>query len=107
MKKLIILTAATSILLLAGGQQVWASDKGRNDNDDYRAFKKIVRVMDVLINDGHHRGKTHVIVKTCHPPKGVCYRRGPRRLGRYKGYCCELSKNERFRYPDYLDRHRR
>ena len=104
MKKLIVLTAATSILLVAGGQQqAWAGNKSHNDNDDYRTFRKVVRVLDGLINDGHHKRRNHVYVRTYHRPKKVCYIRGHRKVCTLKRRVCQQC-GDRHQYKKYSKR---
>lgn len=113
MKKIIILTAITSILLVGGQQQAWAGNKSHQKDDDYRAFRKIVRILDTLINDDHRRGKKHVTVKKYSFPRRICYYKGPfevcrfdrpgnRRYG-YKQYHKKFSKRRYDKYP-YYDR---
>jgi hypothetical protein len=114
MRKLIILTAVTSVLLVSGQQQAWAGNKNHHNNDDYRAFKKIVRVLDAVINDGHRRKGNYVYVETYYPRRKACYRRGHRKIcqlgrrgrGGYKNdhHYKEYSKKGRHGRDDYYDR---
>lgn len=78
MNKLIVLSALTSILVIGSYQPAWATGKD-HANKDYRVFKKVVRVLDAVVNDGQ-RGGTRVIVKTApyrsyhyHGPRRICY----------------------------------
>ena len=85
MRKLIILTAVTSILLVGAQQQAWAGNRTHRDNDDYRTFRKIVHILDDLINDDHRRGKNHVRVRRySFPRRRVCYYRGPYEVCRFE-----------------------
>ena len=113
MRKLIIISAVTAILL-AGGQQAWAGNRAHGDNKDYRTFKKVVSILDVLVNDGHHRGKNRFYVRTYYHPKKVCYRRGRhkvctlkhrgyRRYGHGRNYK-KYSKRAYHGYDDYRGR---
>ncbi len=102
MKRIIVLTAVTTTILLGGSQSnAWAGGKTRQDEGDYRAFKKIVRILDTLINDDHQKGRTQVIVKTySFPKKKVCYYNGPYEV-------CQLKKPgfRRHQYQAPFKRH--
>ena len=98
MKKLIVLTAVTSILLIGGSQQAWAGNKAKHGNDDYRTVKKVVRVLDVLVNDHHRKGGRRVYVRTCRQPERICYYKG-RRIACTKrsGDCCQYKNNRHYK----------
>ncbi|MCK5012952.1 MAG: hypothetical protein KAS66_03965 [Candidatus Omnitrophica bacterium] len=115
MRKLIILTAVTSVLLLSTQQQAWAGNKTHRDNDDYRAFKKIVRVLNAVINDGHRRRGNYVYVETYYPRRRVCYYRGHRKVcnlrrhghrrRRHDHYYKEYPRRGRYDRDGYHGRH--
>lgn len=81
MRKIVILSVlAVSVLFV--GRPAWANgDYSHHQNDDYRAFRKIVHVLNDLINDDYgHKGKV-VIVKREHYPRRV--HKIKHRRGRY------------------------
>ena len=81
MKKLIVLGAVASILVLGSNQTASANNAKKNQGDDYRAFKKIVRVLDAVVNDhGRSRGGTKIVFKTRYYPKKTCHFREPRKI---------------------------
>ncbi len=73
MKKLIILSMATSVFVLGvGSQEAWAGHRRHRDSDDYRTFKKIVRILDAVVNNGHRRRRgATVVIKTDHYPRRI------------------------------------
>ena len=78
MKKIIILTAVTTVLLVGGQQKAWAGKKANHEDDEYRTFRKIVHILDDLINDDYRRGKPRVYVRRyVFPRRRVCYYKGP------------------------------
>ena len=110
MKKIIVLTAVTTILLVGGQQNAWAGNKARQDNGDYRTFKKIVRVLDALVNDDHHKGRRKVQVRKYSFPRRVCYYRGPFEVCRFEkpgprayGHKTQHKKYSKKDRHDYYD----
>ncbi|MCK5178368.1 MAG: hypothetical protein KAR32_02480 [Candidatus Omnitrophica bacterium] len=110
MRKLVIISAVTMILLV-GGQQAWAGNKARQTDDDYRTFRKIIHVLDGLINDDYRKGRNYVYVRRYYRPKRVCYFKGPHKVcylkwrgyHRYghKHYDRRYSKRRYYNYRDF------
>ena len=104
MRRLIVLTAVISILLVGGGQQqAWAGNKTRQTDDDYRAFKKIVHILDDLINDDYRRRRNHVRVRRYSFPRRVCYYKGPYEVCHFDRYGYHRHGHKP-RYKKYLKR---
>ena len=102
MKKLVIISAVTMILLV-GGQQAWAGNKARQTDDDYRTFRKIIHVLDGLINDDYRKGRNHVYVRRYYRPRKVCYFKGPHKVCYLKRHGYQRYGHERH-YKKYSKR---
>lgn len=63
-----------AVALLFGGSPAFAHERYHDHDDDYRAVKKVIRVLDEAVNDGH--GRRHCSRSYHHHKPRFCHRHG-------------------------------
>jgi len=72
MKKLIIL-GVFGLVFLCPGRQAFADDWHYRRNDDVDAFRKVIHVLDAIVNNDHRRPQRVVVYRDRHHPRKTCF----------------------------------
>ena len=83
MKKLIV--GVLGLVLLCSGRQAYAGS-GNYHSDDSVTFKKIIHVLDDIINDDYRRSERVVVYKRRYHPKKVRFYRKWRKVYRRRDH---------------------
>jgi len=88
MKKMLIVGAILAGVTLIG-PNAWADTEKTVSQEDYRVFRKVVRILDDVLNYDYRRGTKVVVYKNHYRPRKVCYtpRHHHRGRGHYKQVC--------------------
>src|SRR3989339_266491 len=95
MKKLILASVLMGIVLLCSGQQAQASSVSKKD--DNVTLKKVVHVLDDVINNDYNRTKKIVVCRKPHITRKVCFYRRHHKVCKIvgRGYAKNMSSPHR------------